>query len=98
MIYLTKATTNTIICEAQTLNTTGFYLWRFVHDQYKTEELLYITASSSTERFVEFELTLPTDVDLAKIGKWSYYVYDGNGVSIDYTNMTLLESGMVTLS
>lgn len=98
MIYLTQNTTNTIVCEANTLNTTGFYLWRFVSEQYKTEELLYIAPTETNDRFVKFSLTLPGDVDLSKVGKYHYYVYDGDGVSTDYDTMTLLENGQTTLS
>jgi len=97
MIYQTKATENKMITEAQTLNTTGFYLWRFKHDQYDEEHILYLAPDQSTDRFAEFTLTLPGDADLSKTGMWHYYIYDGDGASTDYTTMTLLENGMIKL-
>ena len=98
MIYLTKATANIITCEANKLNTSGFYLWRFVSDQYKTEYLIYLEPLSVSNRFCTFGLTLPGDVDLVNKGFYHYYVYDGDGVSTDYAAMSELENGKINLS
>lgn len=97
MIHLTQSTTNIMTCEAQSLNTTGFFLWRFVSSQYETEHLIYIQPLFSNDRFSKFELILPTDINLSKIGKYHYYVYNGDGNSTDYTTMSLLENGQIDL-
>jgi len=98
MIYLTKATANIITCEANKLNTTGFYLWRFVSDQYKTEYLIYLEPLSVSNRFCTFGLDLPGDIDLINKGYYHYYVYNGDGLSEDFETMELLENGKLDLN
>lgn len=68
------------------------YLFLFKNLQTLEETVLYINSTAQSDRYTRFEITDPTDFDL-EIGEYEYTVFDGDGVSVDYSEMTVLETG-----
>ena len=98
MLYLNLNDTNRLCVEANELNTSGFYLWRVVSEQYKTEVVEYLTYTDISTRFVEFEVDLPNDLNITAAGDYTYYIYNGDNVSVDYNNFTTLEVGKMRIN
>lgn len=84
--------------EANELNTSGFYLWRVINEQTKAEVVEYLTYEDISTRYVEFEVTLPTDLNITVAGDYTYYIYNGDNVDVDYNNFTTLEVGKMRVN
>jgi len=97
MLYLNLNDSNRLCVEANELNTSGFYLWRVVNEQTKVEVVEYLTYTDISTRFVEFDVTLPTDLNITAAGDYTYYIYNGDNIDTDYNNFTILEVGKMRI-
>lgn len=70
------------------------YLWRIYNEQTKEEHLIELANKQEpNNRFDQFDLILPTDVDL-KTGIYSWEIYESDTPGDeDYSNMNLLSNG-----
>lgn len=101
MLIISKATANklNIVCDDILTLTDPFYLWRFVNKTTQVENLIEIVNNyPSNPRFDQFDLTLPTDLDLDS-GEYKYFVYESPTTGrTDYENLNLLSSGDMRVS
>ena len=90
MLIISKATANklNVVCDDILTLTDPVYLWRFVNKTTQIENLIELENQlPSNPRFDQFNLTLPTDLDLES-GEYEWYVYveeittDGNGQQV----------------
>lgn len=98
MLYLNLDSTSRVCVEASELNTSGYYLWRVVNEQTKAEVVGYLTAEEVSDRFAEFLIDLPNDLNITISGDYTYYIYNGDGNSIIYNNFTTLEVGKMRIN
>lgn len=100
MLYLILNTTNPISIDApQTVTTsTPFYYFQFEDIQTQETYSGYIDKlNSSSERFGEFEVVLPTAFDMPS-GEYIYQVFESEDeIETDTDNLTLLEKGMAVV-
>lgn len=71
----------------------SIYLFRFVNEQTKVENLIELTKTNlNNDRWDSFDLNIPGDLDL-KSGKYRYYVYESDTPGrTDYENLRLLDT------
>ncbi len=104
MIYINKDEVNNIVLtlsEVSTL-TNPYYLFVFQNEMNpESDPILFTTADISAypERFNQFELDEPVDVDLIK-GQYSYFVYESliPPVTIEDTTGDVIEEGRMVVS
>jgi hypothetical protein len=96
MIWLHQDTTNIIGTQAHELATTDDYLFRFFNLQTRVNVVKYFEPLSSNRRITNFEIKLPTDIDL-EVGEYIYSIYNGDGVNEDYSELPILEVGKLTV-
>lgn len=96
MLIISKATANklNVVCDDILTLTDPVYLWRFVNKTTQIENLIELENQlPSNPRFDQFNLTLPTDLDLES-GEYEWYVYESPLTGdTDYSSMNLLSSG-----
>lgn len=92
MVEIIKDSTNVVGLQVMELAINQEYLFVFRELQTQTETKTYIEPTSTTDRYTRFEITDPTDIDLS-VGEYEYRVFDGDGISTDETEFTLLEVG-----
>ena len=104
MIYINKDEVNNIVLtlsEVSTL-TNPYYLFVFQNEMNpESDPILFTTADISAypERFNQFELDEPVDVELIK-GQYSYFVYESliPPVTIKDTTGDVIEEGRMVVS
>ena len=104
MIYINKDELNSIVLtltEVSTL-TNPYYLFVFQNEMNpESDPILFTTSDISAypERFNQFELDEPVDVDLMK-GQYSYSVYESliPPVTIEDTTGDVIEEGRMVVS
>ena len=104
MIYINKDELNSIVLtltEVSTL-TNPYYLFVFQNEMNpESDPILFTTADISAypERFNQFELDEPVDVELMK-GQYSYFVYESliPPVTIEDTTGDVIEEGRMVVS
>ena len=96
MLIINKDTANklNIVCDDILTLTDPVYLWRFVNKTTQVENLIELENQlPSNPRFDQFNLTLPTDLDLES-GEYEWFVYESPLTGeTDYSTMNLLSSG-----
>lgn len=104
MILLWKNQANKIVVTLSELANPSLpnnWLFVFQKEQSKGEytyKIQLTDVSVNTERYNEFELTLPTDIDIPKAGDYMYSVYQmPDGTSTDETEGELVERGKMRL-
>lgn len=95
MILLEKNATNKIAITAKEITTISNpnYLFCFFNEQTRGKEFIYLSKINiESNRFDEYSLTLPSDLDL-KSGDYIYSVYESSDLVLNPTNKRLLETG-----
>lgn len=96
MLIISKDTANklNIVCDDILTLTDPVYLWRFVNKTTQVENLIELENQlPSNPRFDQFNLTLPTDLDIES-GEYEWFVYESPLTGdTDYSTMNLLSSG-----
>jgi len=96
MLIINKDTANklNIVCDDILTLTDPVYLWRFVNKTTQVENLIELENQlPSNPRFDQFNLTLPTDLDIES-GEYEWFVYESPLTGeTDYSTMNLLSSG-----
>ncbi len=99
-LYLQRNTTNVLSVDAvQVVDLeTPNYFFLFKEIQTKEEYSVYLTRKNpGNPRYGEFDLILPTDIDMP-FGTYRYDIYENaNNVDTDPTGMTLLETGAMII-
>lgn len=96
MLIINKDTANklNIVCDDILTLTDPVYLWRLVNKTTQVENLIELENQlPSNPRFDQFNLTLPTDLDIES-GEYEWFVYESPLTGeTDYSTMNLLSSG-----
>ena len=96
MIQITKDSTNIEGLQVMELAINQEYLFVFRELQTQVETKTYIEPTSTTDRYTRFEIVDPTDIDLPA-REYEYRVYDGDGVSTNENEFTILEIGKMII-
>lgn len=104
MIYINKDEVNNIVLTLSEVSTLSnpYYLFVFQNEMNpESDQILFTTADISTypERFNQFLLDEPVDVELVK-GQYSYFVYESLvlPVTIEDTTGIVIEEGRMVVS
>ena len=101
MLYLAKNTTNRLSVDAPLMAQleAPYYFFTFSHLQTQVFFNIYLTRQNpSSERYGEFNLVLPTDLNMTS-GSYQYKIFENaNEVDTDTAGMTLLEQGITKVA
>jgi len=97
VLYLSKNTTNRLSVDAPQMAEleTPYYFFTFSHLQIQSFYSTYLTRlNPASKRFGEFNLILPSDLDMTS-GTYEYKIFESaDEISTDTSTMVLLEQGI----
>ena len=101
MLYLAKNTTNRLSVDAPLMAQleAPYYFFTFSHLQTQAFFSTYLTRlNPSSERYGEFNLILPSDLDMTS-GSYQYKIFENaNDTDTDTSGMALLEQGITKVA